>query len=236
MAALTELQQHITHYWSLPYHQDEALNIKLNEVQAWQRDRLRNTHRQMFEQPKNKPMANYFLNKLYGGAEFGLLAKQLERILPKTKKIEKLAKESALQAGGLAIQASILAIELDMHLAQWLLKEDLPVNDDNMLAAYRAVDEADKRRTQIRNLKEVCYRTDKDLNSFMLRKAFALAKSTAYRRNYQPLYDFIEAGFEAMKPLKSVGTFIDPFCERELALIERVHQPQATDSKSAFGL
>lgn len=236
MAALSELQTHLTRYWALDYHNDEALHIKLNEVQEWQRARIRETHKQMFEQPKNKPMANYFLTKLYGGQEFELLAKQLERILPKAKKLERLAKESALETGSLAIQASILAIELDMHLAQWLLKQDLPVNADNMLAAYRAVDEASERRTQIRNLRDVCYRTDKYLNSFMLRKAFAMAKSTAYNRGYQPLYDFIAAGFEAMGPLKSVSSFIEPFCERELQIIDQVHSAGNENNTAAFGV
>ena len=234
MAALAELQHHLTHYWSLPYHEDVTLRAKLNDVQEWQRSRLRETHKQLFEQPKNKPMANYFLTKLYGGEEFELLAKQLERILPKAKKLERLAKESALETGSMAVQASILAIELDMHLAQWLIKQDLAVNEENMLAAYRAVDEAGARRTQINNLKDVCYRTDKYLNSFMLRKAFSLAKSTAYNRGFQPLYDFIDAGFEALRPLKSVGSFIEPFCERELKIIDQVHNPDRAGKGSAF--
>ncbi|MDN5565361.1 MAG: hypothetical protein L0G25_01060 [Psychrobacter sp.] len=234
MAALTELQRHLTHYWALPYHEDQVLNDKLNEVQAWQRGRIQNTHRELFEQPKNKPMADYFITQLYGGDDFKLLAKQLERILPKAKKLERLAKESALETGSLAIQAAILAIELDMHLAQWLIANDLSVNEDNMLAAYRGVNEAAERRTQINNLKDVCYRTDKYLNSFVLRKAFGLAKSTAYRHNYQPLYDFMDAGFAAMKPLKSVGSFIDPFCKRELEIIDQVHATDNDGKIAAF--
>lgn len=223
MAALANLQQHLTRFWALPHHEDPALNAKLTEVQSWQQERIKRTHRELFEQPKNRLMADYFLTQLYGGEEFKLLAKQLERILPKAKKLERLAKESALEAGSMGIQAAILAIELDLHLAAWLLDQELPVNEDNMLAAYRAVDEEQERRVQISNLKDVCYRTDKHLNSFMLKKAFALAKGTAYRYNFQPLYDFIDTGFQAMKPLKSVSSFIEPFCERELLIIEQVH-------------
>lgn len=236
MSALSELQHQITHYWALPYHQDADLNAKLNEVQIWQRARIQRTHSDMFEQPKNQPMANYFLTQLYGGDDFKQLAEQLARILPKAKKLERLAKETALETGSRAIQAAILAIELDMHLAEWLLAQDLPVNELNMLEAYRAVDEADARRTQINNLKDVCYRTDKYLNSFMLRKAFALAKSTAYRHNYQPLYDFIDAGFDAMKPLKSVSGFIEPFCKRELTIIDQVHAAGNDGKVTAFAV
>lgn len=236
MSALSELQQHLTRYWALPYHQDDKLKTMLNEVQTWQRARIKRTHSALFEQPKNQAMASYFLTQLYGGDEFQQLAEQLARILPKAKKLERLAKESALETGSLAIQASILAIELDLHLAQWLVAQDLPVNEENMLAAYRAVDESDARRTQINNLKEVCYRTDKYLNSFVLKKAFALAKGTAYRHNYQPLYDFINAGFVAMKPLDSVSGFIDPFCERELMIIDQVHASDNDGKINTFGV
>lgn len=223
MTALADLQQHLIRFWALPHHENDVLRAKLNEVQTWQQVRIRHTHRALFEQPKNQLMADYFLTKLYGGDEFEILAKQLARILPKAKKLERLAKESALEAGSMGIQAAILAIELDLHLAEWLLDQNLPVNADNMLAAYRAVDEEAERRVQIANLKDVCYRTDKHLNTFMLKKAFALAKGAAYRSNYQPLYDFIDAGFKAMKPLSSVSSFIEPFCERELLIVDEVH-------------
>ena len=234
MTALVDLQQHLTRFWALPHHQDEALNTKLKAVQSWQQARLQHTHRELFEQPKNQLMAAYFLTQLYGGEEFKLLAEQLARILPKAKKLERFAKESALDAGSMGIQAAIFAIELDLHLAQWLLDNDLPVNEDTMLTAYRAVNEENERRLQIANLKDVCYRTDKHLNSFMLKQAFALAKGTAYRHGYQPLYDFIDTGFKAMKPLSSVSSFIEPFCTRELSIIDQVHNNDNDGKPVAF--
>ncbi|MBP2281399.1 hypothetical protein RCH20_001472 [Psychrobacter sp. PL15] len=236
MAALSELQQHLTRYWALPYHEDAKLRDILNGVQTWQRARIQRTHSALFEQPKNQAMASYFLTQLYGGEEFKQLAEQLARILPKAKKLERLAKESALETGSMAIQASILAIELDLHLAEWLVAHDLSVDEENILMAYRTVDESSARRIQINNLKDVCYRTDKYLNSFMLKKAFALAKGTAYRHNYQPLYDFINAGFIAMKPLDSVSEFIDSFCERELMIIDQVHASDNDGKTAAFGV
>ena len=234
MTALVDLQQHLTRFWALPHHQDEALNAQLKAVQSWQQARLQYTHRALFEKPKNQLMAEYFLTQLYGGEEFKLLAEQLARILPKAKKLERFAKESALEAGSMGIQAAIFAIELDLHLAQWLLDQDLSVDEDTMLSAYRTVNEENERRLQIANLKDVCYRTDKHLNSFMLKKAFSLAKGTAYRHGYQPLYDFIDTGFKAMKPLSSVSNFIEPFCKRELSIIDQVHDNDNDGKPAAF--
>ena len=33
----------------------------------------------------------------------------------------------------------------------------------------------------------------------------------------------VDAGFKAMKPLSSVSSFIEPFCERELLIVDEVH-------------
>jgi hypothetical protein len=223
MTAFSDLQHHLKHYWAMPHHDDYELNVALNEVQAWQRIRIQRTHSALFAQPDNKLMADYFLTQLYGGKEFKMLAVQLARILPKAEKLESLIKESALKTGSMGIDAAVLAIELDLHLAQWLVARNLPVTEKNVMTAYRTIDESAERREQVKNLKEVCYRTDKYLNSFFLQKAFQLAKSTVYRLNYQLLYDFVDAGFNAMKPLDSVGSFIDPFCVREMLIIERIH-------------
>lgn len=234
MSALANLQSHLEHYRQLPYHTDPVLAKKLHEVQSWQRDRLRATHKDLFAKPKYTLMGEYFVNKLYGGSEFDVLVKQFERIVPKAQKLEKLAPAAALETATHAIRAAIDATELDLHLAEWLVSHDLPVNKDNMLQAYRSVDEADARREQLDALKEVCYRTDKYINSFMLRKAFQLAKGTAYKYNYQPLYDFMAEGFAAMKPLPNVASFIEPVCERELKIIDRVHQSNNDGSIDPF--
>lgn len=223
MTAFSDLQNHLKRYWAMPHHDDYELNAVLNEVQSWQRMRIQRSHSDLFAQPKNQLMADYFLTQLYGGKEFKMLAVQLARILPKAEKLESLIKESALKTGAMGIDAAVLAIELDLHLAQWLVAHNLPVTEKNVMIAYRTIDETAERHTQVKNLKQICYLTDKYLNSFFLQKAFQLAKSTVYRMNYQLLYDFVDAGFNAMKPLNSVGSFIDPFCAREMLIIERIN-------------
>lgn len=223
MSALSNLNTHLKQYWELPHHNNPELTTKLSQVQNWQKDRIRRTHAELFSQPKNKPMAEYFLNHLYGGNSLDQIVRQLEVIVPKAQKLEKLAPTAALETGTLGVETAITSTKLDLKLAQWLLDNNLEVNEDNMQAAYVAVNDEQARRQQIEDLKQVCYRSDKYLNSFILQKTFKLAKKQAYKRNLQPLYDFIDSGFAAMKPLKSVGSFIDPFCERELQIIDQVH-------------
>lgn len=223
MSSIKALQNNLKRYWQLPYHNNTNLADKLSQVQKWQRNRIFKTHAKLFAMPQNKDMANYFVNDLYGGADFHIMAKQLETILPKAKLFEKLIPKNALETGTLGIYAAVEAIELDLQLAEWLQTNHLNVNHDNMLKAYQTVNAKSARKQQIETMKHMCYRTDKYINAFVLQKAFSLSKNAAYKQGLQPLYDFVDTGFVAMRQLSSIADFIEPFAEKELAIIEHVH-------------
>lgn len=223
MSTFVELQQDLEDFWQLPYHHNPALAEKLEQVQAWQRGRIHRTHQPLFQADKNQAMGEFLIDKLYGGEKFNLLAKQLGRMAQKAEKLEKFIPKTAVETGVNGIQQAVKAIKLDLQLAQYLFDNQLDVNESSMLKAYQAVNAKDDRIQQINDLKAMCYQTDKYLKSFMLQKAFALAKGTAYKYKYEPLYDFIAEGFLAMKPIKSIGAFIEPFCAKELQIIDNVH-------------
>lgn len=60
MSALSELQQHLARYWALPSHENAELKAKLDEVQAWQRARIQQTHKDVFEQKKTSQWRTTF--------------------------------------------------------------------------------------------------------------------------------------------------------------------------------
>ncbi len=223
MRAFADLHQTLEAFWQLPFHNNPALADKLNQVQVWQRQRIHQTHQALFGIDKHQAMGEFLIDKLYGGEKFNLLAKQLGRIVGKAEKIEKFIPKTAIETGVGGISEAINAIKLDLQLAQYLFDHQLDVNDANMIAAYQAVNAKAERVQQINDLKAMCYQTDKYIKSFVLQKAFALAKGTAYKYKYEPLYDFIAEGFTAMKPIKSIGKFIEPFCAKELQIIDNVH-------------
>ena len=223
MSTFNQLEQDLADIWQLPYHQDAALAQTLKEVQAWQRQRIHTTHQALFGVAENQAMGRFLIDQLYGGEKFNILAQQLGRMIGKAEKLEKFIPKNAVATGVAGIIEAINAIKLDLALAQFLHNHALAVNEETMIEAYQAVNAAVARRQQIHDLKTMCYKTDKYLKSFVLQKAFALAKSTAYKYQYDPLYDFIAEGFAAMKTIKSTGAFIEPFCDKELQIIDNVH-------------
>lgn len=223
MSQLNILEEHLQGYWQLDHHRQPALATCLKEVQAWQRQRMERTHLALFTQPNHHKIAAYFLDRLYGGDEFETLARQLERIIPRAKKIERVVPDTAIETGSCGIHLAVLAVALDEAVAKYLMEHQLDITEDNMAATYRALNQEAARKEQMALLSKLCYRIDKYVRSYMLKKAFDFSKSTAYKHHFHALYDFLAEGFDAMKPIKSMEKFVEPFCENEIKLIDNVH-------------
>lgn len=225
MSAFDALKSQLARYRALEHHQNPALAAQLAAVQAWQKNRMQHTHRELFAQPEHQLMAHYFLNRLYGGADFEILADQFERVLLKAHKIEKIVPASAVHTGTLGIELAVLAIELDEQLAKLLLlRPTEPITDEIMLDAYLDADQAERRQHQMAVLNELGLKLDKYVRSLMIQTAFKLAKNTAYKHEFAPVYDFTAEGFAAMKSLDSAAGFIEAFTQAECEIIQRVHQ------------
>ena len=227
MSAFDPLKSQLARYHALAHHQDPALAVQLMAVQAWQKERMQQTHRVLFARPKHQLMADYFLNRLYGGADFSILAAQFDRVLLKAHKIEKVIPTGAVHTGTLGVELAVLAIELDEQLAQLLLQQQTSqITEQVMLAAYLQADQAAQRQHQMALLNELGAKLDQYVRSFMVQTAFKMAKNTAYKHGFAPVYDFTAEGFAAMKSLDSAQSFIHAFTHQECEIIQQVHQQQ----------
>ena len=67
MSKLAALDELLEQYYQLHYHQDSVLFQRLQDVQTWQKQRMQRTHNKAFAEKQNQLMAEYFINRLYGG-------------------------------------------------------------------------------------------------------------------------------------------------------------------------
>lgn len=223
MSILTDLQQNLTEFWQLEHHHNAELNQTLQAVQAWQRKRLLTTHQDLFAKKENQLMADFLIGQLYAGEKFELLAKQLERMAKKGEKLEKFIPQKSLETGVMGVNEAILVVKLDLQIAKYLFENNLTVNEENMITAYQVVNAKTAREAQLVNLANMCYLTQKHLKSFVLQKTFGLAKPLAQKHGFDVLYQFIDDGFMAIKPIKNMADFIEPFCAKERQIIDNVH-------------
>ncbi len=226
MSKLAELDQLLEQYQQLDYHSDPILKQRLNDAQVWLKNRIQNTHQSLFNEPQHQLMAQYFLNRLYGGAEFDDLALQIERLLKYAHKAEKIIPENAIKTGLKSVGLAVLAMQLDEQVAKQLLTDypvDQTIDDEMMRLTLIKVDQAKARKQQLDMLDELGASLDKYMRSFIMHTAFKMCKGAASKYKFDLMYDFIGEGFLAMKPMKSAGSFIARFTEKERLIIDNVH-------------
>lgn len=226
MSKLAALDDLLQQYQQLAYHQDPQLKLRLDQAQAWLKQRIEHTHREMFAQPANQLMAQYFVNRLYGGPDFDALAAQIERLLKYAHKVEKKIPETAILTGVQSIGLAVFAMQLDEQVAKQLLADypaDQPIDDEMMRLTLIKLNQQQERFKQLALLDELGHSLDKYLRSFILLTAFKMCKGVAHKYQFDLMYDFIGEGFSAIKPMKSTTKFLNQFTEKERMIITAVH-------------
>lgn len=226
MSKLAALDELLEQYYQLQYHQDPVLWQRLQDVQTWQKQRIQRTHHKNFTEKQNLLMAEYFINRLYGGPDFDRLAEQIARLNRYAHKAEKLIPENAIKTGTAGVELAILAVRLDEQVAVQLLKDHHPaeaLTDDLMRQAYLKLEQAEERHQQLELLDQLGKNLDKYLRSFVVYTAFKMCKHTAHKYNFDVMYEFMQEGFLAMKPLKSAEKFVKDFTRIERQIIDKVH-------------
>lgn len=226
MSKLAHFDDLLQQYNAFAYHQDPVILQRLNDAQNWLKARIKDTHQAYFNEPENQLMAQYFLNRLYGGPDFDPLALQIERLLKYAHKAEKLLPDNAIKTGTKSVSLAVLAMQLDEQIAIQLLKDfpaNAPITDEMMRQTLLKLDQKEQRLVQLQLLDDLGEALDKYMRSFMMYAAFKMCKSAAHKYNFDLMYEFIQEGFVAMKPMKSAEKFIKTFSTVERDIIEKVH-------------
>jgi len=187
---------------------------------------MQRTHAKQFAEKQNVLMSEYFLNRLYGGAEFDALAEQIARLTRYAHKAEKLIPDNAIKTGTHGVELAILAVQLDEQVAQQLLEYYHPaesLTDEIMRLTYLKLDQGQDRLKQLAMLDQLGTHLDKYMRSFIVQAAFKMCKGAAEKYRFEVMYEFMQDGFLAMKPLKSAEKFVREFTATERNIIDRVH-------------
>ncbi|KAA8733728.1 hypothetical protein F4V57_06645 [Acinetobacter qingfengensis] len=226
MSKFAFLLKQLDAYDAMAQHQDPILAKRFIQVQNWQKQRVQYTHQALFNTKQHRLISHYFLNRLYGASDFDQLAFQLRRIANHAHLVEKIIPANALKTGDAAIELAYLSLRLDEDIAQYLLKHfpaDYELNDEIMRQAYLQCDQYSLRCQQMALLDTLGEKLDLYLRSRIVKTAFKLSKGMAYRYKVDPIYEFINEGFQAMEPLQSAKIFIQGFTQKERQIIEAVH-------------
>ncbi|MBL8322925.1 MAG: hypothetical protein JNJ93_11730 [Acinetobacter sp.] len=230
MSKLAALDGLLDQYYQLNYHKNPEIYQRLQDVQAWQKLRMQRTHARHFAEKQNALMAEYFLNRLYGGPDFDALAQQIARLNKYAHKAEKLIPENAIKTGTSGVSLAILAVQLDEQVAMQLLQDYHPheaLSDEMMRQTYLKLDQGQGRLQQLELLDLLGKSLDTYMRSFVVYAAFKMCKGAAAKYSFNVMYEFMQDGFLAMKPLKSAEKFVKDFSAVERQIIAKVHAGDA---------
>ena len=226
MSKLAVLDDLLDLYYQLNYHKNPEIFQRLQDVQAWQKQRMQRTHAKQFAEKHNVLMAEYFINRLYGGPDFDALAQQIARLSKYAHKAEKLIPDNAIKTGTSGVELAILAVQLDEQVAMQLLQDYHPyekLTDEMMRITYLKLNQGEGRLKQLDLLDQLGQSLDKYMRSFVVYAAFKMCKGAALKYNFNIMYEFMQDGFLAMKPLKSAEKFVKDFTAAERQIIGKVH-------------
>ncbi len=215
MLATTRLAQQLEHYQKLGFHQNPSLAMQLKAVQVGQKKRMQHIHQDLFEQPQYQQIVTFLLEHFYCQHNISLLAQQLDKALQEKIKLDRFLSKNILETAILSFELAYLTLKLDEQIAQYLLEQQLEPTIDHIHHAIVQLNQEASRQQQFNLLTKISAALYQYAHSFFIQSAFKLAKSTAYRRQFHFLYDYLAHAFKTVRATPHCNDFFNEFIAQE---------------------
>jgi hypothetical protein len=202
------------------------LRERLDELRAWQAERLLRTHADLNSSARYRRAVAFFFGELYGGKD----PRSRDRDLQKVQRImETLLPAEALHALNHAIELEILTQELDAALVRAL--PDGPITEQSYRYAYRRAGSRSDRERQIALLYDVGTFLDHVVRKPLTRTLVRFARAPAHAAGLGGLQEFLERGLDAFESMHGAREFLDHVRDRETQSLESLYS--GTDDSPA---
>jgi hypothetical protein len=199
-----------------------CLDPQLAILRQWQSERLAGTYADLLASEQYRAACQFFLSDIYAARDFSQrnydaehLYHILSRFLP----------EAMLVLLAETIRLNQLTNRLDHALLQ-VLTADLGMVDTitpQMYAqAYRICDNYTERLEQIELLIDILKAAAKGARNPLFAASLRLVRQPAQRAGWLEVYDFLERGYLACKPMKDVERFVKTIQAREMAVLDKI--------------
>jgi len=216
----------------LAYHdfrQDRAghpLNDAVEALGFWQAERLRHTHRDLYESPRYREALDFLLEDLYAPRDFTRRDDDVDRIFPH---LIRWSPDSALFTLSQLVELNLLSQKLDLAMTEWMvtnLRLDAAairaLDEEDYARAYRACGRETERRRQIELVDAVGRDLENYVNHRSLRMGLRMMHRPAQMAGLGELYQFIADGVHAFRAMGGVDELLDTITERETRIMERI--------------
>jgi hypothetical protein len=198
---------------------DPVLDAALERVAVWQSRRLRRSYADLEAQPRYADAVEFFESDLYGGKDFARRDADLARVVPI---MVHMLPESVIAAVAEAMEANVLAQELDRSLLARLPRGDGYFSVADYCRAYRRTGKRSERERQIRLIADIGAALDGFVRKPFIRAALAMMRHPARLAGMSALHDFLERGFAAFHRMAGADLFLATIVDRETALMQAI--------------
>lgn len=201
---------------------DLSLAQRVQVLKTYQQQRFRHSHAQFLVDPRYGRAAHFFLDHLYGPADFSSRDDQFARVVPAMVRLF-----PAEVVNTVADLATLHAIseELDSKMAQHLPTDK--IDPQAYIAAWQATAEPEMRERQIELTLQIGRSLDRLTRNPLIRHSLRLMRGPAKAAGLSELQTFLEAGFDAFRAMRGADEFLAVIGKRERTLIAALESAQA---------
>lgn len=198
-----------------------AKSAQRSVLANWQKQRLIQTHQDLYKDPNYFAGLEFLFSDLYGDQDFSDRDQNLERIFPK---LVKLLPDSVLETLALLIELNLATHTLDEQLRRTLFEELRCEQIDESLycEAYRLCNNRQERHTQLNLTQQVGQKLDKYARSQTLLFSLKISRRPAEMAGLSALHSFLNRGFSAFHSMENIPHLMEELIRREQKILDAI--------------
>lgn len=205
---------------------DPSIAARVLAVKSYQQARFRRTYSDLLSSKRYAPAAQFFLNDLYGPADFSERDAQFERVVPA---LVRLFPQEIVRTVATLARLHAMSESLDSEMARRL--DGVTVDRVRYIAAWQQTGRAGEREQQVVLTLEIGSALERYTRNIVLRNSLKLMRGPARAAGLSSLQTFLETGFDTFRAMRGADEFLGIVGSRERALCEALF-----DSREAPGI
>jgi hypothetical protein len=203
-----------------------GLAAKVSGLKEFQQRRFSHTYADLLATERYGAAARFFLEELYGPADFSRRDTQFARVVPA---LVRLFPSEVVHTVATLAQLHALSETLDTAMATHL--HNTQITAPEYISAWQTTARAGDRESQIVLTLEVASRLDQFTRKPLLRNSLRLMRGPARAAGLAELQLFLESGFDTFRAMKGAQEFIHIVESRERALASSLFHANVADTE-----
>jgi hypothetical protein len=210
---------------------DAGLTHRVAGVKAFQQLRFSHTYADLLGTARYGAATRFFLEELYGPADFTRRDTQFARVVPS---MVRLFPQAVVDTVAALADLHALSETLDTAMASHL--SDIPVVPLQYVRAWQETGRSEDRQIQITLTLNVAARLDRLTHKPLLRNSLRLMRGSARAAGLAELQQFLEAGFDTFRAMKGAEEFMGIVQTREQALASALFDADLGEPMAMAGM